>query len=138
MAHVTTITDASAYSIAYQIVEAAGAAGAAEQRDVLADLVAQAVPVTAPLYVLLNGSGVAIDNQAAAQTLVEGNCDLFYRVEVAILGGGGGAVCVPLLNPNINGNAVGNFRLDLVALKENNANTATWHIRLSLRHSIIG
>ena len=136
MAHVTTITDASAYSIAYQIGEAVGAAGAAEQRAVAADLTAQGFGAGNALFDAMN---IAHASQAAAQTWFEANCDLWDRFEVAAYGPGGGANCVLTMNPNTVGGVVaGNFRLDIAAVKNNADNTATYHVRLSLRHSIIG
>ena len=128
------ITSTSPYSISYQVGEDGNAVDIV-QRDVLADLVAKAVPVTAPIYVLLNNSGVAFAAQANAQTAVESACDLFTYYETGVIAGT--AAFVPWCVPNIAGTAVGNFRLDLTGLKTANGDTATYHVRLSMRHSII-
>ena len=129
------ITDASPYTIGYQVGEDGNPVNIV-LRDVLADLVAQGVPVTAPLYVLLNNGGVAFASPAAAQTAVEAACDLFCYYEAAVIAGT--AAFVPFCVPNITGTAVGNFRLSLSGIKTNNGDTATYHVRLSFRHSIIG
>lgn len=139
MAHTTTPIRASLYEVVYTVAEAAGAAGAAEQRDVLTDMAALltvAQRAASPLYTLLNNSGVAFTNQAAARTAVQGNLRISLRPTAIAIGAGGTGVPVLNLDPNVSGAAVGNFRLDIAAIKQHNDNTGSWVVTIEYRHSI--
>lgn len=136
MAHVTAVVNAYYKTIAYTVVEDNMAVGAAEQRDVLADLTAAGFGSGNPLFDRLNNNGVAFANQAAAQLSVRSNVDIWvYNEAMTTAGATGGAQL--LTTPNVSGVGVGNFRLDLLAFKAANGDTASWVLEVRLRHSII-
>lgn len=136
MAHVTTILQASNALIRYLVTEDGNAAGAAEQRNVLADLTAQGFGAGFDLFDVLNNGAAALADQAAARALVYGTCDVDFHVRAAVPAGATAAP-VPTLDPNVNGAAVGNFRLDIGVVKAANGDTAVFVVEIAFRHSII-
>ena len=136
MARVITVLSTTGQRIVYSVVEDGTPAGAADKRDVLADLTAGGFNANnSPLFQRLNNGNAPIANQADARTLVYGRIDTIQNLRAAAPAGATGAPQVTL-DPNISGALAGNFRLDIGCSKAADADTATFIVELSFRHSI--
>lgn len=138
MAATVTISRRQNNSIQYQLVEA-GTAAAADSRDVNTDLAAaNAVgiadqPISGQRINEILQPATPFADQAAARAALQENfdVDIYFRAVT------GGAV-VPTVDADVSAPAVAtNFRLVILPVKTNDTDTATYFVRLSLRHSLI-
>lgn len=137
MAATVTIADRAPNSILYRIEED-GTAADLQSRDVAADLIAPIgagvagppQPGSAILDAVSPTGGFA--DQAAAQGAFYANFDLDTYTPTAA------APTSMQGDANVSAPAVdGNFRLELTAVKTADADVNIYHVRLSLRHSVI-
>ncbi len=119
------LLEATAHSVAFTVVEDGNAV----------DVVQIDVPAVAATGPLADAIAGIFANQAAALAFVRTQCDIVvYREAGTQAGATAGAMATVIAN--ISGGAAGNFRLDVASEKAANADTATYFVRLALRHSI--
>lgn len=120
-----TVLDSTPHSVLYQVTEDGNAV----------DVVPADVPADAATGPLADALAQQFADQAAARTYANENLDIVAYHRAAVPAGATGGP-IPLVDFDISGAAPGNFEMNLTSVKAANGDTAVYHVRITLRHSI--